>query len=257
MAAAAGGPRTDVLRRKSSSAGAFSSGDDSQDDGEDVDLLGGGGDGGGAGALRARVSVCRMLGISSFMLANGLLLTTYAMVTLGVEAQRFALALPAGSASDTMLLTLFLALAGITQLVCPLVGFLSDRLVTPWGKRRPFIFCGFVLGCIGLTCQRWARDNIDAHPQYSLNVYIVWFFISMVALNMIYSPASGLVPDIVPPQQTGMANGVITLLQVAGACGGFGFYFISGDPSQLYGLYIGVVTVTSCITLVAAGGAAN
>ena len=158
------------------------------------------------------VGVFRLLGIASFMFANGLLLTSYGMVTLAIESRRFVDAMGKGSA--TVLLTTFLGLAGISQLVCPVIGFYSDRARSKFGKRRPFILSGVLLGGFGLVVQKTARNSMSAQPEGSLVLYSIAFTLSMIALNFIYTGASGLIPDLVPERQIGLANGIVTLAQV-------------------------------------------
>jgi len=216
-----------------------------------------------AGEARGRMSMLRLVGLTSFMFASGLLLSTYGMITLALEAARLA------PANATIVLPSFLALAGVSQLVCPLAGYLSDRHVSRWGKRRPFIAAGAGALALGLLVQ-WASRagefpglRFDVYGNSPANqrarkaataVYAVAFFISMIALNFAYTAATCLVPDKVPPSQTGMANGVATLSQVAGSCVGFLFYFVYDDLNMLYALYLTAVLFSAALTLICAGG---
>lgn len=114
------------------------------------------------------IGIFTIVGVGAFMFANGLLLSTYAMITLALESERFAAACPQLGLSETALLTAFLGLAGVSQLICPLVGLLSDRTRSRWGKRRPFIGIGLAMGTAGLLCQWWARSSLELHAELSL-----------------------------------------------------------------------------------------
>jgi hypothetical protein len=62
--------------------------------------------------------------------------------------------------------------------------------------------------------QKTARNSMSAQPEGSLVLYSIAFTLSMIALNFIYTGASGLIPDLVPERQIGLANGIVTLAQV-------------------------------------------
>lgn len=185
---------------------------------------------------KIQVSVCKLVGITAFMFAAGLLLSTYGMITLALEAERLA------PSNATITLPAFLAVAGVAQLVCPLAGYLSDRTVTRLGKRRPYILGGGLALVLALLAQ-WQTT--------SPAVYAVAFLVAMVALNFMYTASTCLVPDLVPPDQTGFANGAATLAQVAGSFAGFLFYFVVDDLDALYGFYLASVVVTTLVTVVA------
>lgn len=215
---------------------------------------------------KADLSVLHLLGLTSFMFATGLLLSTYGMITLALESYRLA------PENASFALAGFLALAGVSQLVCPLAGYMSDRHVSRFGKRLPFIAGGSAVLACGLGIQWTSRagalpgaasfdDDYDdasysAGNPVALLSYGVAFLSSMLALNVAYTAATSLVPDLVPSRQTGIANGLAVFLQVLGSCFGFLYYFIVDDLDALYALYLTVVVVFSAITVaVAAAGA--
>lgn len=182
------------------------------------------------------LTVFKLVGITAFMFAAGLLLSTYGMITLALEAERLA------PSSATVVLPAFLAVAGVAQLVCPLAGYLSDRTVTRLGKRRPYILGGGCALVLALIVQRSCDSAV---------VYAAAFLVAMVAINFMYTASTCLVPDLVPADQTGLANGAATLAQVGGSFAGFLFYFVVDDLDALYDLYLTSVVVTTITTVVA------
>ncbi|KAJ8610496.1 hypothetical protein CTAYLR_007779 [Chrysophaeum taylorii] len=188
-----------------------------------------------------KLSAWRLVSISAFLFSTGLLLSTYGMITLALEAARLA---PSEAA---VVLPGFLAIAGVSQLVCPIAGYLSDRRKSSrFGRRKPFIVGGSSILTVSLMAQWYVSRRLSST---SAALYALAFLVSMVSLNFAYTATTSLVPDLVPPSQTGLANGIATLQQVAGAFAGFSFYFVADDLNALYCLYIVSVVVTATITL--------
>jgi len=193
------------------------------------------------------VGVIRLFGLSAYFFATGLLLSTLALVTLALEARHLA------PSHATLALPGLLSIAGVSQLACPLAGALSDRHRSKYGRRRPFIFWGTAVLSLSLATQWAARAGVFGES-LALAIYGLAFFAAMVSLNFAYTAATSLVPDLVPPEQTGVANGVATLAQVAGSFFGFLFYFVVDDLDALYGLYVSSVLLASAATITAATG---
>ena len=82
---------------------------------------------------RAFLSLFMMVRLFAFAYGNGVLLSSYFIVTLPIESKRIS---PENSA---MYLGGFVAIAGITQLICPIVGLMSDRCAP--SARKPFAMC--------------------------------------------------------------------------------------------------------------------
>lgn len=191
--------------------------------------------------IKKSMSAWRMVAMSAFLFSTGLLLATYGMITLAVEARRLA------PRNPTVVLPIFLVIAGVSQLVCPLAGYLSDRCVrssSKFARRRPFISLGSLVLAVALGLQ-W----ICSRRHWSAALYAFFFMISMVAVNFAYTATTSLVPDLVPPSQTGLANGIATLAQVAGAFFGFLFFFAVAKLNALYAVYVFSVLTGAAITL--------
>ena len=93
----------------------------------------------------------------------------------------------------------------------PVVGAISDRTVTPWGRRRPFIVAGtagdlLFLAGIALAGNYWWL--------------VVFYFMLQFASNTAQAPYQGLLPDVVPAQQRGTASGYYGLANLVGILAG-------------------------------------
>ena len=109
-----------------------------------------------------------------------------------------------------LLLGLWLGLAGITQLVSPVTGVLSDRHVGRWGARRPFVFWGAILGTLSLAL-------MYVGFRFRLMVlFCVAFFFGMTGLNVAYSGFIGLVSDVVPQSQGDWNSGILAAVTMIG-----------------------------------------
>jgi MFS family permease len=93
------------------------------------------------------------------------------------------------------------------MLVQPLSGSLSDRWTSRYGRRRPWIAVGTLLDLLFLAVLAFAGGL----PLLALG-YIGLQFTSNVA----HGPAQGLMHDLVPLEQMGMASGIKNLFDMAG-----------------------------------------
>lgn len=83
-----------------------------------------------------------------FQLPMGMIWTTMGLIVLPYEAEKFY------PEKHSALLSLLVTIAGTSQLTAPMIGRLSDKHQSVYGRRRPFIVIGsitFTLGIIGLS----------------------------------------------------------------------------------------------------------
>ena len=112
------------------------------------------------------------------------------------------------AAIKTSALSLIAGLQAIVAIVVqPISGSASDRLVTPWGRRRPLMVVGVVaqlvlLIVLALSGSYWA-------------ILVVMLCIE-VASNTAQGPYQGLLPDLVPRGRRGLASGFLGGAQMAG-----------------------------------------
>jgi MFS family permease len=183
--------------------------------------------------------------ILSNAFAYGCILTTLFLITLPLECERIQREHP--TVPKSVSLGVFVAIAGITQLISPLAGMLSDSYKPPTndlGQRLPYLVFGAILTVIGLLCQ-YAFSERSFWIRFTFA-----FFLHMIGLNIIYSMMIALIPDQVPESQTGMANGTLALLLVTGSLFGFALFhsFLSGDIQSMYGLYTCIVIFTTILS---------
>ena len=93
----------------------------------------------------------------------------------------------------------------------PIVGGISDRTVTPWGRRRPYIAAGTAGDLLFLT-------GIALAGSYWW--IVVFYFLLQVASNTAQAPYQGLLPDVVPETQRGEASGYYGVANLVGIAGG-------------------------------------
>jgi MFS family permease len=103
------------------------------------------------------------------------------------------------------------ALEGIGSLMAvvwqPVVGAISDRTRTRFGRRHPFIFAGTigdVLFLVGLALSG------------SYWLVVIFYFLLQTASNTAQGPYQGLMPDVVPETQRGSASGYYGVSNVVG-----------------------------------------
>ncbi|HOU11722.1 MAG TPA: MFS transporter [Anaerolineae bacterium] len=93
----------------------------------------------------------------------------------------------------------------IAMLVQPAMGLLSDRSTSRFGRRRPFIFVGVLLDLVFLA------GIALAFNYWSLLIVILLIQFSS---NMSHGPLQGLIPDLVPEEQRGMASAVKAIMEL-------------------------------------------
>ncbi len=103
--------------------------------------------------------------------------------------------------------------AFVSMIVAPLFGALSDRIRTPWGRRRPWIVVGTVMNVVGLLGLIYFPRANDLS---SLPLFIVAFMWVEFWNNVATAPYSALIPDIVPVSQRGSASGWYGLMNMLG-----------------------------------------
>src|SRR5262249_28724200 len=93
----------------------------------------------------------------------------------------------------------------------PVVGGISDRTSTRWGRRRPFIFAGTAGDLVFLT-------GIALAGNYW---WLVFFYFGLqFASNTAQAPYQGLLPDVVPEGQRGEASGYYGVANLVGIAAG-------------------------------------
>ncbi len=106
------------------------------------------------------------------------------------------------------------------MVVQPLVGTLSDKTVSPFGRRRPYLLTGALLSAVAL----WIFPNSEnvamyfhrllgiALPEWTaLFIAAIMIWVIDACVNIAQGPYRALIPDVVPPEQHSIANSYISL----------------------------------------------
>ena len=131
----------------------------------------------------------------------------------------------------------------------PLLGSLSDKVDTRWGKRTPFIVVGTVLAVVLMML----LPHADKTENFVL--FVISLFFLLIAMGLYRSPAVALMPDLTPKPLRSQANAIINLM---GAVGGiYTLILISlllkgGDKPDYTPVFLGValLMVVSVVLLV-------
>ena len=99
----------------------------------------------------------------------------------------------------------------LAVVLLPLLGALSDKADTPWGRRTPFIVVGTALAVLFLMLIPIA-DRTE-----NMVLFICSLGVLLVSMGLYRSPAVALMPDLTPKPMRSQANAVINLM---GAVGG-------------------------------------
>ena len=113
---------------------------------------------------------------------------------------------PPGEAGAYLNLMGWLALP-VVLLVQPTVGMISDYTMSRWGRRKPYIVIGSILDVVFLIGLATSQTFV------SLVVFVILLQFSS---NFAQGPFQGYVPDLVPPEQVGLASALVGAMQTIG-----------------------------------------
>jgi len=95
----------------------------------------------------------------------------------------------------------------LAMVVQPIIGAISDRCGSRWGRRRPFIFAGVMLLVLLLPVIGLAGSYAILFAAYCL---------LQISSNTAQSTHQGFIPDLVPDNKRGLASGVKGFLEILG-----------------------------------------
>jgi MFS family permease len=117
-----------------------------------------------------------------------------------------AKAVPSGT--DAVLLSVVMATGAIGALLAnPVIGALSDRTTSRWGRRHPWTVAGAVTGAVGIGV-------VAAAP--AIPVMAVGWFIAQIGLGGMLATLTSALPDRVPVKQRGTLGALIGVSQMLG-----------------------------------------
>jgi len=132
--------------------------------------------------------------------------------------------------------------------VPPIVGAISDRLSTSFGRRRPIMVGATLLTLPGLLVLATATN----YTQIVIGYALVQFF-----FNAAGAAFAGIIPDVVPAQDFGRASGFLaTMVQLGSGAGLFANTLIAGAHLDrwIYLAFAVVMVLTLVPTSLAAAG---
>jgi MFS family permease len=129
----------------------------------------------------------------------------------------------------------------VAVLVGPLAGALSDATGGRFGRRRPWIAGGALLGCAGLAL---------LSGQHGLVGVTLGWCVAQAGLNAMQAGLSAAVPDRVPVRQRGLVSGWVGLTQSLGVVIGVALVaeIITGQVSGY--LAVGVLVLLAALPMV-------
>jgi MFS family permease len=110
-------------------------------------------------------------------------------------------------AKETALAWITAAGAFASIIFNPLAGALSDRTTARWGRRKPWVLVGALLGAVGILA-------LGAQPNV-VGLALVWF-VCQATINGAYAGLTATIPDQVPVEQRGLVSGWVGLAQTVG-----------------------------------------
>jgi MFS family permease len=128
-----------------------------------------------------------------------------------------------------------------STLATPIAGALSDRTRSRFGRRTPWIVIGATIGGISIILTPYGGGLVG--------ITAIWL-VSVVTLNSMQPAITTLVADRFPPEERGLASGVVGGAMTAGVS--FGTFFAGSLASQIplaYGI-IGTAIIVVCLLFV-------
>lgn len=106
------------------------------------------------------------------------------------------------------------------MVVQPIVGALSDKTVSPFGRRRPYLLGGAIIASLALWVFPKSASvanlihnatGLDLHPLTALFIAAIMIWVIDACINIAQGPYRALIPDVVPQEQHSLANSYISL----------------------------------------------
>jgi MFS family permease len=157
----------------------------------------------------------RPLFLATLALANvGIMIAFFTPIQNLIPRMAEELENGASTLSKEAILSTVLAIGVIGSVIGnPLAGALSDRTTSRFGRRRPWMLGGSILGLIGLFVMPTATSVVT--------LTILWLVVQF-AVNSAYAGLTATIPDQIPVRQRGAASGLVGFAQALGPVLGVG-----------------------------------
>ncbi len=144
-------------------------------------------------------------------------------------------------AEEATRIGLLVGVGGILAVtVPPLVGLLSDRISTPWGRRRPIMVAGLLGNLAGLAVMA---------TSHGYGQLLAGYLVIQLFNNGASAAYAGLIPDVVPGPEFGKASGLLAAMNNLGGILGVAATVVLASLHQLLLTYlvIGIVISASLV----------
>jgi MFS family permease len=178
---------------------------------------------GAPGALEAPTEPVPITWILTFALAvTGMFVGWFGplQILLAKQAEVFS------GGNKEAVLALVTGVGALFSLIAnPVWGALSDRTISRFGRRLPWIAAGTVVGAGGLAILAVARD---------IPTMIIGWSLVQIALNAPFAALTAAIADQVPVAQRGVAGGYFGVAQTIGAASGAALAVMGGSITGGY-----------------------
>ena len=149
-----------------------------------------------------RLGLGRLLAINAYWFGGGAHWQPITVALLPIGA-----VLVAGAGAD-LVIGRVNAAGNLFALLVPIaVGWLSDRTVSPWGRRRPWIAVGTAVNVVGLLM-------LGLAPTAAF--LVIAYMVVQIGFNLAGGAFNGVIPDVVPADQRGRASGLLGMMNQLG-----------------------------------------
>jgi Major Facilitator Superfamily len=149
--------------------------------------------------------------------------------------------------SGTVVSHIIWSLGPLSGLVtAPLIGALSDRCYSPFGRRRPYIAGGLVASVIGMNVFAAAR-HISLRP-VAIVVAVLGFGVLDVGTNAMMFPARALLGDLVSSEQQHDVQSAAAVIACTAEISAGVYVFILREPVSQIGHLFAVSSVIMVVT---------
>ena len=172
----------------------------------------------------------RHLGLGSYWFGTYFVVTPVYTVLLQVQVTE---TVAKGSQATAIGIATFLG--GIFAMVLPpVVGAWSDRLTTPWGRRRPIMLAG-TLGIVAALLVMYGAHSYPA--------LLVGFVLTVATLNVAGAAYVAVIPDVVRGSETGRASGVLGFFVQLGSVISLLATLVFANAGQIRSTYLVLILV--------------
>ncbi|MCC6730947.1 MAG: MFS transporter [Chthonomonadales bacterium] len=189
---------------------------------------------------RSRMGAGRLFALSAYWLATNLHWGALLLIILPSQVREIA---PAHKAEVQGLIV---GTGAVVALIVPLVvGALSDRCRSRWGRRRPYMVVGVAVNLAGLAIL------FSAGGLGSIPLYILGYVVVQLGNNTATGAYSGMIPDLVRRDQRGEASGWMAAMTQTGTILGAllgGFLMGAGQVAASYVAIAGALVLFVSVT---------